>query len=74
MTTEELRAAFDAEGIEYSTGLTIRGGGRVNEDTVTVAYPVPGDPSTSLSFEEEDGHIVCMDPLTIRQCIAIARG
>lgn len=72
--TDELRDALVANGIEYKCGLTIRGGRRVNQDTVTVAYPVPGDPRSSISFEEEDGELVCLDTLTVSQCVAAVRG
>lgn len=78
--TDELRDALVANGIEYKCGLTILGSifsgerVRVNQDTVTVAYPVPGDPRSSISFEEEDGELVCLDSLTVSQCVAAVMG
>ena len=71
--TDELRDALVANGIKYECGLTTRDGW-VNEDTVTVAYPVPGDPRSSISFEEDDGELLCLDTLTVSQCVAAVVG
>ena len=71
--TDELRRMAKALGLRYTRGYTLPGGRRVNEENVTTLWPVQGDASASLTFEEdEDGHLWCEDDLTPLQALMLA--
>lgn len=70
--TDILRIELDMRRIPWTAGLTMQGGGRVNEDNVTTAWPLGlGSPEATLTFKEEDGELTCMDVLTIGQCLSM---
>lgn len=72
--TLELRAALRARGIAYTEGYCLPHGVRVDRDTVTTAWPVEGDALASVTYEEEDGALWCMDSVSVPQAIGAALG
>lgn len=70
--SDELREALDRAGVGYTCGYRMPDGHRVNVDSVTTAWPVEDDPISSLTFEEEDGELACLDSLTVEQCVVLA--
>lgn len=72
--TERLREAADAIGLTWTAGYLMCDGRRVDEGTVTTLWPVPGDASRSLTFEEEDGELWCADCMAPAQCVAAVDG
>lgn len=68
--TERLRELALARGLEVRHGWSLPGGRRVDDDRVTTVYAVPGDPASSLTFEEdEDGNLWCADDMSPRQAL-----
>lgn len=73
--TEELRERAAAQGVGVTHGYRMgHDGHRVNEDSVTTLWPVPGDPRRSLTFEESDGALWCMDEMSPQQALGAALG
>ena len=52
-TTDELRREADRIGLTWTAGYQLEGR-CTDTDTVTTLWPVPGDASQSLTFEEWD--------------------
>lgn len=67
--TEELRELALTRGLEVRHGWSLPGGRRVDDDRVTTVYAVPGDPASSLTFEEDDGALWCADDMSPRQAV-----
>lgn len=63
--TEELRALCDASGVRWSAGY-FQNGERVATERVTVV----GDGAFSLTFEEEDGALTCVDGMSAHEAFA----
>jgi hypothetical protein len=72
--TRELRATLDERGIRYETGYRMPHGVRVDRATVTTVWPVEGDVMATLTFEEEDGALFCVDSVSVAQAVNAAMG
>lgn len=64
--TKRLRAECGRRGWSYTRGLLIGDDGkRVSKDRFTTVWPC------AFTFEEEGGGLLCSDPLSVDQCIAV---
>lgn len=70
--TATLRCMAAALGIRYTRGLTLEGGRRVNEDSVTTLHPTPDVADSVCVEEDEDGALWVADPVTPRQALLLA--
>ena len=70
--TTDLRREADRIGLTWTAGYQLEGR-CTDTDTVTTLWPVPGDASQSLTFEEWDGRLTTDDELTVAQAIGAVR-
>lgn len=66
--TDDLRQEADRIGLTWTAGYQLEGR-CTDTDTVTTLWPVPGDASQSLTFEEWDGRLTTDDELTVAQAL-----
>lgn len=70
--TDRLRAGLNARGIKYTCGYEFRDGRRVDEGTVTTAWPDDMDAQHSVTFEEDkDGALWVANDVSVREALAM---